>query len=302
MLNDVALSIELSHSFSTSKYTQSIPFDLSITLCQDTIWSPLPGLSHPPSSLASLHLPSSLVHAMDQFTQFYLHHHGTGRVLTWHHELSTLVLKVVDGWSPTKELTVSMYMGLILLAFNLASRYTFTALQKVTGISDVDVLQKTLHAMVLGPFPVLERVPFASTSSSPSTTPPPPSAPFSLDTSFQLVSTWTSNKLKLNFTQLPPSSSQTGTTALTNTMTTATSTSTSTPSMVSSLSHLGVMGSFDDDLDLEHVQVIHEKVVEDQVAVIDAAIVRVLKSNKRMGHAALLKEVANQCTFLVENN
>ena len=78
-------------------------------------------------------IPPQLADPQNVFSKFYASKHN-GRKLQWQPELTSAILKATFAKNVRKELEVSMFQALILLAFNDADELTFEALLTATRI------------------------------------------------------------------------------------------------------------------------------------------------------------------------
>ena len=69
-----------------------------------------------------------------QFTNFYRDKHQ-GRKLEWDLALGTMVLRATFH-KETKELSVSLYQGIVLLLFNQSTRWTYLEIREQTRMGE----------------------------------------------------------------------------------------------------------------------------------------------------------------------
>ena len=126
----------------------------------------------PSSAKLDVVLPPELQSLRDDFESYYLERH-TGRRLVWQHSTSTCVLKVKFA-SGTKELAVSLAQAVVILAFNedddddnegggrkqQQKQFTYKELKRKTNIPDVE-LKRTLQSLYGGKYRVLLKSPMS---------------------------------------------------------------------------------------------------------------------------------------------
>jgi cullin-4 len=265
MFTDVDISRSLVIAFQESKYAKaSRKFDLSVTVCQDSVWPSFQGRfpmqeeyaikvsKLKKSQNAFFNLPSELSSALDSFSQFYTHQHS-GRILKWQYELGNVTLKAFYG----KEFVLSLPQALVLLAFNEDSlleeecTLNFASIHQRTGI-EYSELKRVLQSLACGKIRVL--IKNSSNSAQPYI-----SSEIKESDAFSLATTIESAKYRIRIPQIIPKETQ-------------------------------------DAID----STTHSKVREDRDMSIDAAIVRVLKTKKAVSHKSLFAEVLEQCRFPIE--
>jgi cullin-4 len=92
--------------------------------------------------------------ALRDYNKFYNTKHGN-RVLSWAHYLGTAIL-TAHFPKGTKELSVSLYQGTVLLLFNERTSWKAEEIQEMTGLNDNDLIL-TLQSLALGKKRVLTK-------------------------------------------------------------------------------------------------------------------------------------------------
>ncbi|KAG5461291.1 MAG: Cul4b protein [Olpidium bornovanus] len=134
MFKDMDISRDIMRSFGESvKYRKNLPSTLELNIYVLTLgyWPTYP--------LSKVALPAEMSAYLEAFKGFYVSNHS-GRVLQWQHSLGHCVLKAAFP-KGNKELLVSLYQTVVLLAFNDADgrHLSFSEIQSTTGLEPVAV-------------------------------------------------------------------------------------------------------------------------------------------------------------------
>ena len=222
-------------------------------------------------------LPPELQSLRDDFESYYLEQY-TGRRLAWQHSTSTCVLKVKFA-SGTKELAVSLAQAVIILAFNeddddtnddeqqqQHKQFTYKELKEKTNIPDVE-LKRTLQSLYGGKYRVLLKTPMSKDIDEAKD-----AFKFNFNLQEKLV------RLKISAIQ---SSTQ------------------------ASGKKRGAGGENGGDhpttMEEDENEAVRESVRADRFHQIDAMIVRILKTRKKLPHPELINEVVAKLQFPVNN-
>lgn len=153
MFKDMELSRELMLAFRQHLQHQKGPLALDLTVSVLTMgyWPSYPALE--------VTLPPAMVQYQDLFRRFYLGKHS-GRKLQWQPSLGHCVLRATFPMGGgIKELQVSLFQALVLLAFNDASAPLGLAeLRAATRLEDGE-LRRTLQSLACGRARVLQKLP-----------------------------------------------------------------------------------------------------------------------------------------------
>ena len=223
-------------------------------------------------------LPPELQSLRDDFESYYLENHMAGRGLAWQHSTSTCVLKVKFA-SGTKELAVSLAQAVIILAFNeddddtnddeqqqQHKQFTYKELKEKTNIPDVE-LKRTLQSLYGGKYRVLLKTPMSKDIDEAKD-----AFKFNFNLQEKLV------RLKISAIQ---SSTQ------------------------ASGKKRGDRGENGGDhpttMEEDENEAVRESVRADRFHQIDAMIVRILKTRKKLPHPELINEVVAKLQFPVNN-
>jgi len=93
---------------------------------------------------------------LTKYSDYYKSRHS-GYVLEWIHSLGTMLLRA-EFRSGIKELSVSLYQGIILLLFNATSEISFHDIKEQTNM-DRDELQRTLQSLACAKKKILKKIP-----------------------------------------------------------------------------------------------------------------------------------------------
>ncbi len=228
----------------------------------------------PSSAKLDVVLPPELQSLRDDFESYYLERH-TGRRLVWQHSTSTCVLKVKFS-SGTKELAVSLAQAVVILAFNddeeeeegggrkqQQKQFTYKELKRKTNIPDVE-LKRTLQSLYGGKYRVLLKSPMSKDIDEAKD-----EFTFNFDLREKLV------RLKISAIQ-----------------------SSSAGGKKRSLGD-GVQAT---TMEEDENEAIRESVRADRYHQIDAMIVRILKTRKKLPHSELVNEVVAKLQFPANNH
>ena len=221
-------------------------------------------------------LPPELQSLRDDFESYYSEQHNNARRLAWQHSTSTCVLKVKFA-SGTKELAVSLAQAVIILAFNendddtnddeqQHKQFTYKELKEKTNIPDVE-LKRTLQSLYGGKYRVLLKTPMSKDIDEAKD-----AFKFNFNLQEKLV------RLKISAIQ---SSTQ------------------------ASGKKRGAGGENGGDhpttMEEDENEAVRESVRADRFHQIDAMIVRILKTRKKLPHPELINEVVAKLQFPVNN-
>ncbi|KZT68852.1 Cullin-domain-containing protein [Daedalea quercina L-15889] len=152
MFNDLALSRDLMRDYNEQRaglgYGE-VAQKLSVMVLQRSFW-PFAARKH------DVDLPPAMQYELTKYTAFYRSKHS-GRKLDWDHALGTATLKARFK-NGDKELSVSLYQGLVLLLFNENAELAFKDIKEQTRMDDAE-LRRTLQSLALGKKRVLRKVP-----------------------------------------------------------------------------------------------------------------------------------------------
>jgi hypothetical protein len=150
MFKDMSLSKETVSSFKTSKagseYARKV--DLHVNILSQAAWPSYPEVP--------VNIPAEHAQHLDTFAQFYTSKHQ-GRKLTWRHALSHCVL-IANFPKGRKELLLSAFQAVVLLAFNDSPKQRYADLRAFSGLSDPE-LKRTLQSLACGRVRVLVKSP-----------------------------------------------------------------------------------------------------------------------------------------------
>jgi len=212
-------------------------------------------------------LPPELQSLRDDFESYYLEKH-TGRRLAWQHSTSTCVLKVKFA-SGTKELAVSLAQAVVILAFNEndnnedeQQHKQFTYKELKEKTNIPDVeLKRTLQSLYGGKYRVLLKTPMSKDIDEAND-----AFTFNFNLQEKLV------RLKISAIQ----SSATG-------------------------KKRTADGEHPTSMEEDENEAVRESVRADRYHQIDAMIVRILKTRKKLPHSDLINEVMAKLQFPVNN-
>ncbi|KAA1475398.1 Cullin-4B [Dentipellis sp. KUC8613] len=149
MFTDLALSREAMREYHGKLPKDSPAQNLNVMVLQRGVW---------PFSArkADITLPPSMQSQLTRFGDFYKVKHQ-GHKLEWDHALGTVTLKAYFK-AGSKELSVSLYQGVILLLFNETPEVSFKDIKEFTQLEDAE-LRRTLQSLACGKKKVLRKKP-----------------------------------------------------------------------------------------------------------------------------------------------
>ncbi|TFY64269.1 hypothetical protein EVG20_g6008 [Dentipellis fragilis] len=149
MFTDLALSRESMREYHGKLPKDSPAHNLNVMVLQRGVW---------PFSArkADITLPPSMQSQLTRFGDFYKVKHQ-GHKLEWDHALGTVTLKAHFKAGP-KELSVSLYQGVISLLFNETPEISFKDIKEFTQLEDGE-LRRTLQSLACGKKKVLHKRP-----------------------------------------------------------------------------------------------------------------------------------------------
>jgi cullin-4 len=152
MFKDMELSKDINVAF--KQHMDNLPrredrtVDLTVSVLSMAYW--------PTYTPMEVTIPPDLVKYQDIFAKFY-HAKYSGRKLQWQPNLGHAVLKASFNTAP-KELKVSLFQTLCLLAFNNFDTLSLAELKEATNIEDGE-LRRTLQSLACGKARVLQKIP-----------------------------------------------------------------------------------------------------------------------------------------------
>ncbi|TKR80029.1 hypothetical protein L596_014165 [Steinernema carpocapsae] len=151
MFKDMELSKDLVNSYKEhqrAKSEQSTKSEFNVYILTMGFW--------PNYQAMEVNIPQELYENQEDFKQFYTTKHS-GRKLQWQYSLMTTIVKgrFKKG---TKELDLSFFQTLVLLAFNEKTEITFEELEKHTKIEKKE-LKRTLQSLACGKSRVIQKLP-----------------------------------------------------------------------------------------------------------------------------------------------
>ena len=145
MFNDMRISRDMQDSYKAYKRNQTLqqqgemsdsgkPIDIEVDVLTNGYW--------PSQNIPACTLPKQVQEAIDRYTKFYLEKH-TGRKLSWQTSAGSAELKATFGSDPAKLrryiLGVSTYQMCILLLFNDETSLTLGQIRSKTHIPDSEL-------------------------------------------------------------------------------------------------------------------------------------------------------------------
>mmetsp|Transcript_20917 Transcript_20917/g.49317 ORF Transcript_20917/g.49317 Transcript_20917/m.49317 type:complete len:772 (+) Transcript_20917:258-2573(+) len=145
MFNDIRVSRDMQELYKNYKRNQSLeqesdgaasgkPIDIEVDVLTNGYW--------PSQNIPACILPKQVQDAIDRYTKFYLGKH-TGRKLSWQTSAGSAELKATFGSDPKKlrrhELGVSTYQMCILLLFNDTNSLTLGQIRSKTHVPDAEL-------------------------------------------------------------------------------------------------------------------------------------------------------------------
>ncbi|KAG7090502.1 hypothetical protein E1B28_009615 [Marasmius oreades] len=153
MFTDLDLAREMMADYHSKLRDDSPGRRLYVTVLQTSAW-PFP------TPEKAVILPHEMQAELKAYDENYYQKRHPKRKLTWDHSLGTMELKARFGGT-LKELSVSMYQGVVLLLYNEISEMGFVEIKEATGIADDD-LRRTLQSLACGKKRVLKKVPMSA--------------------------------------------------------------------------------------------------------------------------------------------
>lgn len=219
-------------------------FDLSVNVLSSSAWPSYPNVA--------VNMPEIVLRAISDFEQQYKQKY-VGRKLEWKHALAHCQLKSTFP-KGNKEIVVSSFQAIVLLAFNGCDSLSYAELQELTGLgkiaflhillhianeisgmADNTELKRTLQSLACARYRVLRKNPLGKDVNNSDT--------FSINTAF----THPKYRIKINQIQVKETKAEN--------------------------------------------QATHERVAADRQFETQAAIVRIMKGRKTITHAELVSEV-----------
>lgn len=125
-----------------------MPFDLNVNVLSASAWPSYPDVI--------VTVPETILKALADFEMIYRQKH-TGRKLEWKHALAHCQLKAFFS-KGNKEIVVSSFQAIVLLAFNDADTMSYNELQAFSDLDDRE-LQRTLQSLACARYRVLRKTP-----------------------------------------------------------------------------------------------------------------------------------------------
>ncbi|KAJ3349956.1 Cullin-3 [Entophlyctis luteolus] len=261
MFSDIRISEDMMSAFKalpSFRDKEANPIELNVKVLTVTLWPSFPA--------TSIHYPRALRECLERFERYYLNSRHTGRKLSWLDSMGNADLRASFP-KGKKEINVSaLGMIVLLTCFNddsdndggvdAASSHAvaYPAIAEATGIGEAE-LKRTLQSLSLGKHRILVK------STKKKDVADTDTFAFNADFASPL------NKIKILTISANSSSGSSGssTTGAANVM----------------------------ETDKERLETL-EKIDEDRKHQVEAAIVRIMKSRKRLDHTSLVLEVTNQ--------
>ena len=126
MFKDIEMAREEISSYKSMLEERQIrhDFDLSVNVLSSAAWPSYPDVI--------INVPENVLKATASFEQHYKMKHS-GRRLTWKHALAHCQLKAIFPKGP-KEIVVSCFQAVILIAFNKNESMSYSDLQAASGL------------------------------------------------------------------------------------------------------------------------------------------------------------------------
>ncbi|KAF9257283.1 Cullin-4B [Marasmius fiardii PR-910] len=153
MFTDMDLAREMMADYHSKLRDDSLGQKLFVMVLQTSAW-PFPT----PDQVVIL--PPEMQAELLAYDRKYYQKRHPKRKLTWDHSLGTMDVRARFKAAP-KELSVSMFQGLVLLLFNESTELGYAEIKEATGILD-DELQRTLQSLACGKKRVLKKVPMSA--------------------------------------------------------------------------------------------------------------------------------------------
>ena len=128
MFKDIEMAREeiASYKLMITEREQTMSFDLSVNVLSASAWPSYPAVV--------VNMPEAILHATADFEQHYKQKH-TGRKLEWKHALAHCQLKATFP-KGNKEIVVSSFQAVVLLAFNGSETMSYADLKATTGLGE----------------------------------------------------------------------------------------------------------------------------------------------------------------------
>ncbi|KAF9258222.1 hypothetical protein L218DRAFT_1065804, partial [Marasmius fiardii PR-910] len=153
MFTDMDLAQEMMADYHSKLRDDSPGQELFVMVLQTSAWPfPTPG--------QVVILPPEMQAELLAYDRKYYQKRHPKRKLTWDHSLGTMDVRARFKAAP-KELSVSMFQGLVLLLFNESTELGYAEIREATGILD-DELRRTLQSLACGKKRVLKKVPMSA--------------------------------------------------------------------------------------------------------------------------------------------
>ncbi|KAL0068060.1 hypothetical protein AAF712_004964 [Marasmius tenuissimus] len=149
MFTDLALARDMMNEYHGRLSEDSLGRNLFVTVLQTSAWP----FASPKDAIT---LPQDLQAELAAYDGYYREKHKN-RSLTWDHSLGTMSLKGRFKAAP-KELSVSLYQGVVLLLFNDGVELSYEEIKEATLMEDDD-LCRTLQSLACGKKRVLKKTP-----------------------------------------------------------------------------------------------------------------------------------------------
>ncbi|KIK67321.1 hypothetical protein GYMLUDRAFT_37412 [Collybiopsis luxurians FD-317 M1] len=155
MFKDLSLSAEMMREYRSSKFIGQGDDNLEVRVLQRSAW---------PFALGKKQLvvTDGMQKQLDTFSDYYKQKHKS-RTLDWDHALGTMSLKTKfkPAGKPAveKELSVSLYQGVVLLMFQEKNEISFTEIREAQHSIEDDDLRRTLQSLACGKKKVLRKIP-----------------------------------------------------------------------------------------------------------------------------------------------
>ncbi|TFK63076.1 Cullin-domain-containing protein [Pluteus cervinus] len=149
MFKDLALSKEMMRDYHSKLPWDSFGQSLSVVVLQRSAW---PFIARD----KTIDLPLDMQDELTRYAGYYKQRHS-GHTLSWDHALGTATLKARFK-AGTKDLSVSLYQGVVLLLFNEAEELKYDEILEATRLDETE-LKRTLQSLACGKKRVLKKVP-----------------------------------------------------------------------------------------------------------------------------------------------
>ena len=132
MFKDIEMAREEISSYKSMLDERSTrpAFDLSVNVLSASAWPSYPSVT--------INVPEHILKATAHFEQHYKMKHS-GRRLEWKHALAHCQLKAIFP-KGVKEIVVSCFQAVILMAFNKGGSMSYADLQAVSGLGEMSMV------------------------------------------------------------------------------------------------------------------------------------------------------------------